>query len=228
MAQTAAPAAKTPGEKKNTTKIVIIVVAIIAVLGIGYGLNSWNQRRMARNAIKQLYGIDVGGVAGGVVGSVANNALTNAALQEMAKQAAADEAKQKADEAREAEKTPEDKFGEAKEAAAIGGVSPVVSGEIRPVLEAVFGRVKMAGYNSGFSADAGTFIVTFMAPREVSADDLTAIAERLGGKGYALMGSTADASSGDIGLQKGEASLSFSFDIDSEPQQISAMYSPGY
>ncbi|MCL5775096.1 MAG: hypothetical protein M1333_02695, partial [Patescibacteria group bacterium] len=141
-------------------KIIIIVLVIVGLALVGYGYNRWQQQRLASQLIKDLYGGRPGG-------------LSDKAANEIAKQIAQDAANQQTDAAKEAAKTPLDRYNDTKETALVGQISPVFSNEVKPAVTTVFGTTKVVSYGTAYLGGVnGSFTATFKTPRAVTVDDL--------------------------------------------------------
>jgi hypothetical protein len=202
---------------KKTLTIVIAVGAIIIVGGLYYGYRRWQQQRLVAQVFSGLYGAGAG--------QLVNGKVTEQLAKEYAKQVVADEAKQKADDAREAAKTPEDKYNEIKETVTIGTVYPAANALIKPKIEKVFGKAKMTGYSSGYGGISGGFLAMYTVPRVVSSEDMNALSKAYADDGFTVVTETANSDGGSIALQKaGVASINLSF--EGQSQEVSVMYIP--
>jgi hypothetical protein len=202
---------------KKTKTIVIVVLAVVVVGGLYFGYNRWRQYQI----LKMMYGVNTG-----LVGGLTGGSVSSQIAQELAKQAAKDEAQQKADEAKEAAKTPEDKYNETTETAVVGDVSPIVTKEIKPAIESIFGKTKMISYGTGYMAgQTGSFGANFSVPRVVTAEDLNKLSLEFKNKGYAVISSSVESGTGNVSMMKGEeATLTFSYSDNGESQEIEVLY----
>lgn len=208
---------------KKTKVITGAIIAVVVVGGLCLGYNRWRQQRLANQILQEMYGGNTGllgkitGNTGGISGQVA---------QEIVKEAAKEEKKQKEEEAKEAAKTPEDKYNETKEAAVVGEVLPAMSSEIKPAIEAVFGKVKITAYGTGYMGSLNkSFTATFKVPRVVAANDLSQLSSKLAAEGYKTISSGAESEGGNLTLMKNDSiSLTFSYGNNGEDQTIEAMY----
>ncbi len=203
-------------------KTIIIVVAAVVVIGLAYyGFNRWRQQQVANQILKSVYGINAGGVLGNL-GAGAGGNLADIYANELAKEAA----KEKADAAKEAAKTPEDKYNETQSASIIGDVSPVMTSEITPAINAVFGKSKIISYGGGYMiTQTGSFGATVKVPRVVTANDLNQLALEMKNKGYTVASSSVESESGEVSLMKGEgASLSFTYSDSGADQEVEVLY----
>lgn len=205
---------------KKTKNITIAVIAVVVIGGLYLGYNRWRQQRLANQILQGMYGVNTG-MLGGIPGI---GGISNKVAQEIAKETAKEQIKQKEEEAKEAAKTPEDRFNETKEAAAIGKMLPAMESEIKPVMEDVFGNVKVTTYGTGYMG-AKSFMATFKVPRVVSSDDLSKLSSNFETKGYKTISSGAESEGGNLTVMKGETiSLSFSYGNNGIDQTIEAMY----
>lgn len=197
---------------KKTLTIVVVVVAIVVVGGgLYYGINRWRQEQLARQ-ILGMYGVNT------------NGSLANSVAQQIANQIANDQNNQNTNE--EAAKTPEGIYNQASEAALIGDISPVLTGEVKPKVESVFGKAKVTTYTSGLTGTQDSFMVAFMVPRVVTAADIGKLIKGFTDSGFKLITNTANASSGGAVLEKEGAMLSLSYGESGEDQQVSVLYTP--
>jgi hypothetical protein len=206
-------------DKKTLT--IVIVVGVVVLAGAAYGYNRWRQQRMVSQVVNAIYG-----------GQFAGNPLTGGKIPqnvaaEIVKQAAADEAAQKAEDARSAAKTPEDKYNETEEMISIGTVYPAATDVIKPAIGRVFGKTKMTGYSGGYGGALGGFVAMFKVPRVVAAQDMNALAKLFIDDGYVVVTQDADADGVMIMLQKdGVAMITLAFTERGENQEVSVSYSP--
>jgi hypothetical protein len=212
-------------QNKNTKTIIIVVVVLLIVGGVYYGYNRWRQQRVAMQILQGMYGLDAGKTLGGLV-TGGGNAITGDVLKKIAEEEAKDELKRLDEEKKEAAKTPEDRFNETEETSVIGSVSSVLKSDIEPVLNSVFGKIKMTSYGTGYMlAQNGSFGANFKVPRVVTANDLSKISEEFEGKGFTVMSSSVESGSGELSLMKGETtSITVSFSDNGENQEIEILY----
>lgn len=198
------------------TKIIVFAVIGVAVLGAAsYGFNQWRRQRLAAQILNAAY-------SGNVAGLLNNREVA----QEIAQQIANQEAEEKSEEAREAAKTPEDRYNETQETAIIGSISPIVGATIKPAMEAVFGKVKLTSYGTGYMVlQNGSFGATFKTPRVVTAQDLSALTEKLEKDGYSVMNSEVQSDSGSVTLAKGQSiMLTVAYSDGGEDQEVEVTY----
>ncbi len=203
---------------KKTKIIVFSALAILVVGAAFYGFNRWRQQRLANQILKNVYGLNsgMGGLVGGIPEQIA---------QQMANEAAKEEMKQEEEEAREAAKTPEDRFNETKETPTMGAVSPFLNGDLRPGMEAVFGKVKMTSYGSGMYGGPKGFVASFKVPRIVTAEDLGKLADEFENKGFVVGSTSVESDSGNLMMTKDdELTVSFSFSGNGEDQEVEVLY----
>ncbi|MDD5726612.1 MAG: hypothetical protein PHC53_04400 [Patescibacteria group bacterium] len=170
---------------KKTTTIVIIVVAVLIVCGGAYyGYYRWQQQRLVSQVFKEMYGVDLSKVSGqtGIQGKVA---------EEIAKEMAKEEVAQKQEEAREAAKTPEDRYNETQSVTAYDDASKGVSSEAQGIVEKVFGKAKLVGYSSGFygGANKDSGVTTFKIARLTTGADVGAVSKAFSDQGLQILNS---------------------------------------
>ncbi len=170
---------------KKTKTIVIVVLAVVVVGGLYYGVNRWRQQRLANQILKEVYGVNTG-LLGGLTGG---GNISNQIAQEMAKEAAKEEIKQKTDEAKEAAKTPEDKYNETEEMATYDANSKAVADEAREIMEKAFGKVKLTSISTGLygGGTAGSGTVEFQIAHLATGADLGALSKAFTDKGFQVM-----------------------------------------
>ncbi|MFH1089177.1 MAG: hypothetical protein V1716_02010 [Candidatus Uhrbacteria bacterium] len=188
-------------------------------------LNAYNQPLYGTTApgIAGLVG-GTGGLLGGVPGGLSADAmkeLANLQAEEDAKQ----EVQNAADEAKEAAKTPRDKYNEAETAYLSGNVSPLFDQVARSNVEAVFGECKIV--SSTFGYGVGGFVVQVMVPEKVTAEKFDQLVQRFVDQGYASAYGEITADAGMMMLEKDDGStvFTFNFDAESDEQGIAIMYS---
>lgn len=185
-------------------KIVVIVVAGLVVIGVGYGAMQW----MKRAAMDRLSSAEIGRIGANIAANAMKGATDVAAV---VPGAGGDEPSQPSKKG----------YADAEEATIIGDVPAVLKDVIRPAVESAFGGTKMTEFgNMGGTDSEGAFTASFSVPRTVSASDFTAIANKIKAQGYALVSSKADKGSGDMMLQKEKAVITFSYS-ESDPQTVS-------
>lgn len=188
---------------KKTKTIVVVVLAVVVVGGVYFGINRWRQQRLASQILKGVYGINTG-ILGGLTGS--------GNIQE---QIAKEAAQQKVDEAKEAAKTPEDKYNEAEEAATYDVNSKAAVNAAKDILEKVFGKTKLTAVstNNYGSENAVTSIMEFEIARLITGEDLSALNKALADKGLPISYSGVDNKTAMIAAGTAENSYSFGFEI---------------
>jgi len=203
-------------DKKTITIIIIVVAVLVVVGGLYYGVNRWRQQQLANQILKQVYGVNSTGILGGLIGG------GGTIQQQIANELAKDEAQQKADEVKEAAKTPQDKYNETKETAIAGAVSPVLTNEIEPAIKAIFGQAKITSYGTGYlSGQSGSFGANFKVPRVITAEDLNKLSSEFQNKGYTVIANSTESDSGEVTLAKGEeSSLTISYSGDDQVLEI--------
>lgn len=195
---------------KKTKTIVVVLLAVVVVGGLYYGVNRWRQQRLANQILRGIYGTDTG-----LLNKLANNGISNQIAQEMAKQAAQEEKKQKADEAKEAAKTPEDRFNEAEEATAYDANSKAAVNAAKNILEKVFGKAKLTAVstNNYGSENAVTSIMEFEIARLITGEDLGVLNKALADKGLSVSYSGLDNKTAMVAAGTAENSYSFGFEV---------------
>jgi hypothetical protein len=196
---------------KKTKTIVIVIIAVVAVGGLYYGFNRYRQQRLAQKMINSIYG---NGVLSGDVANQIAKGLAEQAVQD------------KADEAKEAAKTPEDKYNDATEAVSASGVSTILNSEVKPKVEAVFGKAKLVAYSNGFMGGTGSFFASFKTPRIVTSADLGQLVKKFTDDGYTITYDTAEGDSANVMLQKDGAYITCGYENGGESQEISISYIP--
>lgn len=190
----------------NKKTIIIIVVSLAVIGGVYYGFNRWRQQRLANQILKGVYGINtsiLGKLTGG--GSI---------QEQMAKEAAKEEAQQKANEAKEAAKTPEDKYNETEEVATYDANSKATVNEIKSILDKVFGKTKLTSVAADVYGSTAISTMDFEIARLATGDDLNALNKALTDKGWPIVRSMIDNKSAVIMAGNDETGVyAFSFEI---------------
>lgn len=186
--------------------IIIILVAVVAVGGAYYGIHRWRQ---------------TGGLLGVLTGG--GGKLANLIGQETAKEAAEEEAQQKADEAEEAAKTPEDRYNETKEAAAYDANSKAAVSEIKEIVEKVFGKAKLTSVYTDIydSAGSSSRMMEFKIARLITGDDLSAFNKALTDNGLSITQSIMSDKTA-IVVASGNETVTYSFGFEVDGQIVSA------
>ena len=192
-------------------KLTIIIVVVVALALVGYGYNRWQQQRLARQLVQDIYG---------------GRGLSERAANELAKQIAKDATNQQTDAAKEAAKTPQDRFNDTKETAIVGQVSPVFNDEAKPAVVSAFGAAKVVSYGTAYLGGSnGSFTASFKVPRAVTVDDLSKIAKQFEAKGYKVLTSSSESDSATITLMKGQTeSLTLSYSSGGTNQIVEVTY----
>ncbi|MDD2758314.1 MAG: hypothetical protein PHD72_02995 [Patescibacteria group bacterium] len=168
-------------DKKTLTTVLIVLGVVVVAGGAYWGYNRWQERRLAAQILKEMYG----GAAGGLLGG---GGISASLAEEMAKQAAKDEAK-------EAAMTPEDKFNETQEFAAYDDTSRAVSAEARGLVEKVFGKAKLVAFSSGYygmGEGKGSGMASFEVSRLTTAADVGTFSKELTDQGMQILSSGVD------------------------------------
>ncbi|MFA5358846.1 MAG: hypothetical protein WC310_03435 [Patescibacteria group bacterium] len=201
-------------DKKTKTIVIIVLVAIVAG-GLYYGVNRWRQQRLVNQILKEAYGVNTG-LLSGLTGS-------GSIQDQIAREMAQDEAKQKADEEREAAKTPEDRFNETESVSLTGNMSSLVKSVIEPPLNAVFGKIKPTLFSGNYLGQEGSFLVAFKIPKIPTSDDMNKLVEEFTGNGYTVAMNSIAADSANILFEKGKIIISVSYE-NPEEQEIGVLY----
>lgn len=194
---------------KKTKTIVVVVLAVIVVGGLYYGVNRWRQQRLVNQYLKGIYGA---GADAGLLGKLTGGGNIQ---EQIAKEMAKEVAQQKVDEAKEAAKTPEDKFNETTEAAAYDANSKAAVNAAKDILEKVFGKTKLTAVstNNYGSENAVTSIMEFEIARLINGEDLSALNKALADKGLPISYSGMDNKTAMIAAGTAENSYSFGFEV---------------
>lgn len=193
---------------KKTKTIVIVLISIVVIGILSYGYNRWRQEQLATQLIKSMYGVDAGKL-GNFTGGISNKLSVDIAA-EIAKNAAEEEKKQKEEDAREAAKTPEDKFNETKSVALTGETSSLVKDMVEPQLTAVFGKIKPTLYNGGYMSQQNSFLVVFKVPKVPTSEDFNKLVEEFTNSGYTAVSNSIAADSANLLMEKNGSTLSVS------------------
>lgn len=202
---------------KRTRTIVIVVVAVAVVGGLYYGVNRWRQQRLVNQYLKGLYGTDAGGLLNKITGGGASNQVAQEIAKEMAKEAV----QQKADEAKEAAKTPEDKYNETEEMATYDANSKAVADEAKVIMEKAFGKAKLTSISTGLygGGAGGSGVVEFTINRLTTGADLGALSKAFTDKGFQVMQSGID--NKNAGVMAGNDSVVYTVNFEIGGQTVS-------
>ena len=205
---------------KQTKTIIIVVVAIVAVGGIYYGVNRWREQRLVNQYLKGIYGVDGGGILNKITGG-ASGGISNQIAQEMAKQAVTEEAKQKADEAKEAAKTPEDRYNETEEMATYDANSKAVADGAKEIIEKAFGKAKLTSISTGLYSGGldGSGAAEFKIARLTTGADLGALNKAFTDKGFKVMQSGVEEKN--AGVMAGNDSVVYTVNFEIGEQTVS-------
>lgn len=206
---------------KKTTTTVVIVAAVVVVAGGLYGVNRWRQQQLAKQILKGVYGVDAGLLSGLTPGGN----LQEQIAKELVKQGAQEEAKQKADEAKEAAKTPEDRYNETKEMPTYDANSKAIVAEAKAIVEKVFGKAKLTSISTGiYGAEfSGSGIMEFKIARLTTGDDLGALNKILTDMGLPIIQSGIDNKTAGVMAGTNEAAYTFSFEMDQQVVGVNIM-----
>lgn len=207
---------------KKTKTIVIVVLAIAVVGGLYYGINRWRQQRLVNQYLKEVYGLNTG-LLGKVTGGVANSGINNQIAQEMARQAA----QEKLDEAKEAAKTPEDKYNATAEMPTYDANSKALANEAKDIVEKAFGKAKLTSISSGmYGLSPGSGVLEFNTARLTTGDDLGALNKILTDKGLPVLQSGIDNKTAMVMAGNNESSITFGFEIGEQVVGVTIMKTP--
>lgn len=205
---------------KKTKTIVIIAVAIVVLGGAIFGYNRWRQQQLANLFLREMYGLNTG-MMGGLAGG--GGQISNQMAKEIADQAARDAAQQKIDDAKEAAKTPQDRFNETKAVALTGQTSSLVEQKIMPQLKAVFGQIKPVVFSSSYMGQENSFLVSFKVPRVIASDDANKLVEEFTKSGYTSAMNSISADSANLLFDNDKATISISYENPAD-QEIGVLY----
>lgn len=201
---------------KKTKTIVIVVLSVVVVGGVYYGINRWRQQRMANQFLKEVYGVNAslfGKLTSGV-------GVSNQIAQEMAREAA----QQKLDEAKEAAKTPEDKYNATAEMPTYDANSKALSNQAKDIVEKVFGKAKLTSITSGlYGLSAGSGVLEFTTARLTTGDDLGMLNKALTDKGLPILQSGIDNKTAMVMAGGSEATYTIGFEIGGQTVSVTVM-----
>jgi len=208
---------KTTGKKNNP--IVLVVIALVVLGGLYYGAKRWRQQQYL-NQLAKLYGGDAG-LLGNLTGG--NGGLNKKLVEEMAKEAAKEEAKQKEDDAKEAAKTPLDRFNETKTVDLTPTFSSILKSTVEGPMTAVFGKIKPTLFSGNYMKQGDSFLVVYKVPRQPTSADMNKLVEELAKNGYTDTMSTIEAEAANILMEKDGNALSAYYE-DPKTQEIGILY----
>lgn len=208
---------KTTGKKMNP--VVIVVVAVVVISCLYYGAKRWRQQQYV-NQLTKLYGGEAG-LLGGLTGG--NGGLNQKLIEEMAKETAKEEAKQKADDAKEAAKTPLDRFNETKTVSLTADMSSIMKETIESPLTAVFGKIKPTLFSGNYMKQGKSYLAVFKVPRQPTSEDMNKLVAELTKDGYVDAMTTIEAEAANILMDKNGNTISVYYD-DPSKQEIGVMY----
>lgn len=207
-------------------KIIIIILAVVVVAGgLYYGVNRWRQQQLANQILKEIYGVNTKGLLGNITTS-GGGVISNKIAQEIAKEAAKDAAKQKIDEAKEAAKTPEDKYNETKEMPTYDANSKAVAADAKNIVEKVFGKAKLTSIYTniygGYAAGSGA--TEFKIARLTAGTDLDKLNKVLTDKGLPILQSGISNTTAEVTAGSYESVMySFDFEIGGQTVDVNIM-----
>lgn len=206
---------------KKTKTIIIVVLSVAVVGGAYYGINRWHQQRLINQYLKGVYGLNTG-LLGGLTGG-GNGPMANQIAQEMAKQAA----QEKLDEAKEAAKTPEDKYNATAEMPTYDANSKSLANEAKDIVEKVFGKAKLTSISSGiYGLNSGSGVLEFNISRLTTGEDLGMLNKVLTDKGLPILQSGIDNKTAMVMAGSNEVSYTFGFEIGEQVVGITIMKAP--
>lgn len=206
---------------QKTKTIVVVVLAVLVVGGGFYGFNRWRQQRLANQILGQMYGLNTG-MMGGFTGG---GKISEEYAKELAKEFAKDEIQQKNDEAKEAAKTPEDRYNDATEMGTYDANSKAVVSEAREFVEKVFGKAKATSVSSGLYGTefVGSGVVEFTIARLTTGEDLAGLTKALTDKNIPVVYSGIDNKSAGVTAGDNNASYTFGFEIGEQTVGVTIM-----
>jgi hypothetical protein len=210
---------KTKPVGKKLNPIVIVVVAIIVIGALYYGTTRWRQQQYI-NQLAKMYGGNAG-LLGNLTGG--NNGLTQDMLKKIAEESAKEETQQKVDDAKEAAKTPLDRFNETKEVALTANVSSVVKSVIETQMLAVFVKIKPTLVSGNYMKQGDSFLVVYKVPRQPTSEDMNKLVEELTKSGYTAGMNTVEAESAQIIMDKNGNSVSIGYENPTN-QEVTVLY----
>jgi len=192
--------------------LVIVAASLLVVGGAYYGINRWRQQSLANQLLRQAYGLNTG-LLGKFSGS---GNVQEQIAKELVAQQAREEARQKVDEAKEAAKTPEDKYNETEEMPTYDATSARLVAEAKNIIQTVFGKAKLTSISSnvmGVGA-AGYSFMEFEVPRLATGADLSAFIKAVTDKGLPVLQSgIADKTASITAGNNETATYSFGFEV---------------
>jgi len=216
--------------EKNKKAIIIVVIVLAAIILAGcanYGYNRWRQQKLVNEYYQAIYGINAPTGMGGLMGGLAGGAggLSADAINELARIAAEEEAQTDTYEDEEAAKTPAQKYNEATTGYLDKDTSSLFDQVARPEVESIFDDCKIIGFSLGYGV-AG-FAVQVMVPEKVTSESFGKLVEKFTDEGYRSAYGEVGSEDGMVMLEKGDgsATLTLAFDLASEDQEITVMYS---
>ncbi|MFA6547514.1 MAG: hypothetical protein WCT11_01045 [Candidatus Magasanikbacteria bacterium] len=204
---------------KKTKTIVVVVLAVVVVGGLYFGINRWRQQRLANQILKEVYGVNAG-LFGQLTGGGVNSGMTNQIAQEMAKEAM----KQQVNEAKEASKTPEDKYNDAEEMQTYDANSKAVAMVAKEIVEKAFGKAKLTSISTGmYGLTAGSGILEFKTARLTAGEDLSALSKVLADKGLPILQSGIDNKTAMVVAGSDSSVFTITFEIGGQAVGVSIM-----
>lgn len=210
---------------KKTKTIAAVVLAAVVIGGVYYGVNRWRQQQLANQILKEVYGLNnTGGLMNKITG--AGGSISDQMAKEMAKEAAKEEAKQKTDEAKEAAKTPEDRYNETEEMPTYDSNSKTVAAEAKNIMEKVFGKAKLTSISTNiYTSDmVGSALMEFTIARLTTGADLGELNKAMADNGLPILQSGIDNKTATVMAGDNETAVySFGFEIGGQTVSVNIM-----
>ena len=205
---------------KKTKTIVIVILAIVVICGAYYGFNRWRQQRLANQILQNVYGVNAG-----LLGGLTTGKTQEQFVKEMAKQAAEDEAKRIMDEAKEAAKTPADKYNEAEEMPTYDANSQAMATMFKDIVDKVFGQSKLTSISTSVygSDTTGSGMLEFKTVRLATGADLAALNKVLANKGLTITQSSMSDKTASVLVESDKMTAYISFEIGKQTVEINAV-----
>ena len=130
---------------------------------------------------------------------------------------------QGADKLNRATKTPRRVFEETQSINLIGTTSLIISDQITPRIEAVFGNVKPTAFSGEYLGQANSFFVTFKTARIILGDDVDKLISEFSKGGYSVGTKTIVDGSTNILLDNKKVTITISY-LNSSSQDLGVLY----
>jgi hypothetical protein len=189
-APSAPTATPSPAGNKNNKTTIIIAIAAILVIGIGYtAFSRWRAERTAQNVLKNL-GIEAGG----------QMALGNTPT--------GDEGK---------ELTPAEIFANAESQEIGDSTHKAIADEVGGIIKAVYGDYKLSSFVSGYMGmNSGSGIFQYTLPKLVAISDAGSIAKEMENRGLKIITNIQQNDAASIMAQKGNFTYTIGFNKDEQ------------